>query len=712
MTGLLQSTKLIMTKEEARNRIAELSDTIEYHNRRYYILNQPSISDYEFDMLMEELISLEKLFPEYALPSSPTKRVGGDLTKEFPTVRHRYPMLSLSNSYNRGEIVDFIKRIEKTIDEPVEFVCELKFDGVSISLTYEDGILTRGVTRGDGAQGDDVTTNVKTIRSIPLKLKGDYPNFLEMRGEIIMPHDSFRNTNKEREELGLPLFANPRNAAAGTIKLFDSREAANRRLDNYCYYMMSDNIPYETHYESLMAAREWGFNISNHIALCKNIDEIEDFINYWDTERKNLPFDIDGIVIKVNSFAQREILGLTAKSPRWAIAYKFKAEQVKTRLLSVDFQVGRHGTITPVANLQPVQLAGTTVKRATLNNADFIKQLDLHYNDIVKVEKGGEIIPKIVGIDVESRNDEQSEVQFIERCPECGAKLIQNEGEAAWYCPNSSGCPPQIKGRIEHFISRKAMNIESLGEGKVQVLFDNNLIKNYADLYDLTYEKMFGLENVVVINDDFNLQDSPKTRKVSFKEKTVNNILKSLQKSKEVPFARVLFALGIKEVGEVTAKILANTFGDIDAIASASVEELQEVNTVGVTIAESIRNFFDKPENIIIIERLKKAGLQFNNEKKAVSESQALAGKSIVVSGVFSSFSRDEIKQLIEYHGGKNSSSISSKTDFLLAGEKMGPEKKKKAEALNVKIINEDEFLKMIEEPREKKATPVQGRLF
>lgn len=701
-----------MTKEEARNRIAELSDTIEYHNRRYYILNQPSISDYEFDMLMEELISLEKLFPEYALPSSPTKRVGGDLTKEFPTVRHRYPMLSLSNSYNRGEIVHFIKRIEKTIDEPVEFVCELKFDGVSISLTYEDGILTRGVTRGDGAQGDDVTTNVKTIRSIPLKLKGDYPNFLEMRGEIIMPHDSFRNTNREREELGLPLFANPRNAAAGTIKLFDSREAANRRLDNYCYYMMSDNIPYETHYESLMAAREWGFNISNHIALCKNIDEIEDFINYWDTERKNLPFDIDGIVIKVNNFAQREILGLTAKSPRWAIAYKFKAEQVKTRLLSVDFQVGRHGTITPVANLQPVQLAGTTVKRATLNNADFIKQLDLHYNDIVKVEKGGEIIPKIVGIDVESRNDEQSEVQFIERCPECGAKLIQNEGEAAWYCPNSSGCPPQIKGRIEHFISRKAMNIESLGEGKVQVLFDNNLIKNYADLYDLTYEKMFGLENVVVINDDFNLQDSPKTRKVSFKEKTVNNILKSLQKSKEVPFARVLFALGIKEVGEVTAKILANTFGDIDAIASASIEELQEVNTVGVTIAESIRNFFDKPENIIIIERLKKAGLQFNNEKKAVSESQALAGKSIVVSGVFSSFSRDEIKQLIEYHGGKNSSSISSKTDFLLAGEKMGPEKKKKAEALNVKIINEDEFLKMIEEPREKKATPVQGRLF
>ena len=701
-----------MTKEEARNRIAELSDTIEYHNRRYYILNQPSISDYEFDMLMEELISLEKLFPEYALPSSPTKRVGGDLTKEFPTVRHRYPMLSLSNSYNREEIVDFIKRIEKTIDEPVEFVCELKFDGVSISLTYEDGILTRGVTRGDGAQGDDVTTNVKTIRSIPLKLKGDYPNFLEMRGEIIMPHDSFRNTNKEREELGLPLFANPRNAAAGTIKLFDSKEAANRRLDNYCYYMMSDNIPYETHYESLMAAREWGFNISNHIALCKNIDEIEDFINYWDTERKNLPFDIDGIVIKVNSFAQREILGLTAKSPRWAIAYKFKAEQVKTRLLSVDFQVGRHGTITPVANLQPVQLAGTTVKRATLNNADFIKQLDLHYNDIVKVEKGGEIIPKIVGIDVESRNDEQSEVQFIERCPECGAKLIQNEGEAAWYCPNSSGCPPQIKGRIEHFISRKAMNIESLGEGKVQVLFDNNLIKNYADLYDLTYEKMFGLENVVVINDDFNLQDSPKTRKVSFKEKTVNNILKSLQKSKEVPFARVLFALGIKEVGEVTAKILANTLGDIDAIASASVEELQEVNTVGVTIAESIRNFFDKPENIIIIERLKKARLQFNNEKKAVSESQALAGKSIVVSGVFSSFSRDEIKQLIEYHGGKNSSSISSKTDFLLAGEKMGPEKKKKAEALNVKIINEDEFLKMIEEPREKKATPVQGRLF
>ncbi|MGN0033366.1 MAG: NAD-dependent DNA ligase LigA [Candidatus Limimorpha sp.] len=701
-----------MTKEQAKIRIEELIDIIEDHNNKYYILNQPSISDYEFDMLMEELMALEKDFPEFASPTSPTKRVGGDLTKEFPTVRHRYPMLSLSNSYNRDEIIEFIQRIKKSIEGPVEFVCELKFDGVSISLTYEQGKLTRAVTRGDGTQGDDVTTNVKTIRTIPLKLKGDYPNFIEMRGEIIMPHDSFQKTNSERDELGLPKFANPRNAAAGTIKLFDSKEAANRHLDNFCYYMMSDNIPYSTHYESLMAAKKWGFNISKHIALCNNIDEIEDFINYWDINRKELPFDIDGIVIKVNNFAQREILGLTAKSPRWAIAYKFKAEQARTKLLSVDFQVGRHGTITPVANLQPVQLAGTTVKRATLNNADFIKQLDLHYNDSVLVEKGGEIIPKIVGVDMDSRDNNRSEVKFIDRCPECGAKLIKNEGEAAWYCPNSNGCPPQIKGRIEHFISRKAMNIESLGEGKVQVLFDNKLIENYADLYDLTYEKMFGLEKTIVINDEFNLTSSPKTRKVSFKEKTVNNILKSVQKSKEVPFSRVLFALGIKEVGEVTAKIIANTLGNIDAIINASVEELQEINTVGITIAQSIRNFFDNPRNIIIIERLKKAGLQFENEKKAISEDQALAGKNIVVSGVFSSFSRDELKQLIEYHGGKCLSSISSKTDFVVAGDKMGPEKRKKAESLDIKIIDEYEFLKMIGKTQDRPVSGIQGTLF
>ena len=686
-----------MTKDEARKRIEELSEVIDNHNYKYYVLAQPSISDYDFDMLMNELIALEKEFPELALPTSPTQRVGGDLTKEFPTVKHRYPMLSLANSYNRDEIIDFIKRIEKTIDEPVEFVCELKFDGVSISLTYEHGILIRAVTRGDGTQGDEVTANIKTIHSVPLKLHGDYPDFLEMRGEVIMPHDSFNKINAERDELGLPLFANPRNATAGTIKLQDSREAASRRLDNYCYYMMMDNLTYQTHYQSLMAAKEWGFNISQHMRVCRNIDEIEDFINYWDEKRRNLPFDIDGIVIKVNSFAQREVLGITAKSPRWAIAYKFKAEQVSTKLLSVDFQVGRHGTITPVANLEPVLLAGTTVKRATLNNADFIKQLDLHYDDIGKVEKVGDIIPKIVGIDLEKRKKDSKPVEFITKCPECGATLIQNEGEAAWYCPNSMGCPPQIKGRIEHFISRKAMNIESLGEGKIEVIFDNHLINNYADLYDLTYDKLYGLEKTETFIDETSLFPETVTRKVSFKEKTVNNILNSLIKSREVPFARVLYALGIREIGETTAKILANEMGSIDNLINASLEELTAINTIGPTIAQSIRDFFDDERNIEIINRLKVAGLQFSQEKKATSsENQVLADKTIVVSGVFANFSRDGIKQKIEDLGGKNAASISSKTDFVVAGEKMGPEKRKKAEALGIKMLTEEEFIEMI----------------
>ena len=685
-----------MTIDEARKRIAELSEIIDNHNYKYYVLAQPSISDYDFDMLMNELIALEKEFPELALPSSPTQRVGGDLTKEFPTVKHRYPMLSLANSYNRDEIIDFIKRIEKTIEEPVEFVCELKFDGVSISLTYEKGVLGRAVTRGDGTQGDEVTANIKTIHSVPLKLHGDFPDFLEMRGEVIMPHDSFNKINAERDELGLPMFANPRNAAAGTIKLQDPKETARRRLDNFCYYMMMDNLPYQSHYQSLMAAKEWGFNISPHMKVCKNIDEIEDFINYWDEKRRNLPFDIDGIVIKVNSFAQRETLGITAKSPRWAIAYKFKAEQVSTKLLSVDFQVGRHGTITPVANLEPVFLAGTTVKRATLNNADFIRQLDLHYDDIVKVEKGGEIIPKIIEVDIEKRKDGSKPVKFITKCPECGTDLIQKEGETAWYCPNTMGCPPQIKGRIEHFISRKAMNIESLGEGKIEVIFDNHLINNYADLYDLTYDQLYGLEKVETFIDESSLFQETVTRKVSFKEKTVNNILNSLIKSREVPFARVLYALGIREIGETTAKILANEMGNIDNLINASLEELQAINTIGPTIAQSIRDFFDDERNIQIINRLKTFGLQFSQEKKKSSEHQVLAGKTIVVSGVFANFSRDGIKQKIEDLGGKNSSSISSKTDFVVAGEKMGPEKRKKAEELGIKIIDETEFINMI----------------
>ena len=686
-----------MNKEEAKVRIDELSKIIESHNYNYYILAQPTISDYDFDMLLNELISLEKQYPEFITADSPTQRVGGDITKEFQTVKHRYPMLSLSNSYNIEEVKDFITRIKKTIEEDVEFVCELKFDGISISLTYENGIFVKAVTRGDGIQGDDVTTNVKTIRTIPLRLKGDYPDFFEMRGEIIMPHSSFNAINAEREDLGQQPFANPRNAAAGTIKLQDSKEVAKRKLDQYCYFMMLDNdkMIFKNHYESLMAARQWGFNVSNFMALCKNVDEIEDFINYWDEKRKELPFDIDGIVIKVNDFKQREILGFTAKSPRWAIAYKFKAEEAHTQLLSVDFQVGRHGTITPVANLEPVQLAGTIVKRATLHNADFIEQLDLHYNDIVSVEKGGEIIPKITAVDLSQRKEESQKVAFITRCPECGTELVNIEGETAWYCPNTLGCPPQIKGRIEHFISRKAMNIESLGEGKVEVLFDNNLIKDYSDLYKLTYNDIFGLEKIIVVDNE----KENTVRKVSFKEKTAKNILDAIEKSKSVPFARVLFALGIKFVGETTAKLIAKAMGSIDNIINASVEELTEIEEVGEKIAVSIKDFFSDERNINIINKLREAGLQFEQEKKAAKDKESsgiLSGKSIVVSGVFSTMSRDEIKELIENLGGKNVSSISSKTSFIVAGDKMGPEKRKKAEALGIEIKSEAEFLEMI----------------
>ena len=682
-----------MNKEEAKAKIAELSSIIENHNYNYYVLANPTISDYDFDMLLNELIALEQQFPELILPDSPTQRVGGDITKEFQTVKHRYPMLSLSNSYNIEEVKEFISRIKKTIEEEVEFVCELKFDGISISLTYENGLFVKAVTRGDGTQGDDVTANVKTIRTIPLRLKGDYPDFFEMRGEIIMPHSSFNAINAERDDLGLQPFANPRNAAAGTIKLQDSKEVAKRKLDQYCYFMMMDDdkMIFKNHYESLMTAKEWGFNISNFMARCNNVEDIEDFINYWDKQRKELPFDIDGIVIKVNDFRQREILGFTSKSPRWAIAYKFKAEEARTKLLSVDFQVGRHGTITPVANLEPVQLAGTVVKRATLHNADFIEQLDLHYDDIVCVEKGGEIIPKITAVDLSQRKEYSEKVTFITKCPECGTSLVKADGETAWYCPNTLGCPPQIKGRIEHFISRKAMNIESLGEGKVEVLFDNDLIKDYSDLYDLTYEKLFGIEKTIMVDEINDI-----TRKVSFKEKTANNIIEAIEKSKSVPFARVLFALGIKYVGETTAKLIAKSMGSIDNIINATVEELTEIEEVGEKIALSIKDFFADERNIHIINRLKDAGLQFEQEKKVASGNQVLSGMNIVVSGVFSTMSRDEIKQLIEDLGGKNVSSISKKTTFVLVGEKMGPEKRKKAESLGIEIKSEDDFLKMI----------------
>ena len=694
-----------MNKEDAKAKVAELSNIIENHNYNYYILANPTVSDYEFDMLLNELIALEQQFPDLILPDSPTQRVGGDITKEFQTVKHRYPMLSLSNSYNIDEVKDFITRIKKTIEEDIEFVCELKFDGISISLTYENGLFVKAVTRGDGSQGDDVTTNVKTIRTIPLRLKGDYPDFFEMRGEIIMPHSSFNTINAEREDLGLQPFANPRNAAAGTIKLQDSKEVAKRKLNQYCYFMMMDDdkMIFKNHYESLMAAKQWGFNVSNFMAICKNVKDIEDFINYWDEKRKELTFDIDGIVIKVNDFGQREILGFTAKSPRWAIAYKFKAEEALTKLLSVDFQVGRHGTITPVANLEPVQLAGTIVKRATLHNADFIEQLDLHYDDIVSVEKGGEIIPKITSVDLNQRKEESEKVTFITKCPECGTQLVKAEGETAWYCPNTLGCPPQIKGRIEHFISRKAMNIESLGEGKVEVLFDNNLIKDYSDLYDLTYDKIFGLEKIIEVDDNI--------RKVSFKEKTANNIIDAIEKSKTVPFARVLFALGIKYVGETTAKLIAKSMGSIDNIINASVEELTEIEEVGEKIAVSIKDFFADERNIHIINRLKTAGLQFEQEKKVISENQVLSGMNIVVSGVFSTMSRDEIKQLIEDLGGKNVSSISKKTTFVLAGDKMGPEKRKKAESLGVEIKSEDDFLKMIGKNESDDTSPTQIQL-
>ena len=671
-----------MTQEEARQRIAALSDELERHNYNYYILAKPTISDYEFDMKLEELARLEHEFPEFLLPTSPTQRVGGGITKEFKSVKHRYPMLSLSNSYSKEDIEEFINRIKKSIDEEVEFCCELKFDGLSISLQYENGVLTRAVSRGDGMQGDDVTTNVKTIRTVPLKLHGDYPPFFEMRGEIVMPFESFDRLNEQRIEAGEDLFANPRNAAAGTLKLQDSKEVARRRLDNYCYYMMMDELEdrYQTHYESLQAARKWGFNISNFMAICKTIDEIFEFIDYWDVKRHELPFAIDGIVLKVNRYDQQQALGYTAKSPKWAIAYKFKAEEVETELKSVDFQVGRHGTITPVANLSPVLLAGTTVKRATLNNEDFIRQFDLHYGDTVTVVKGGEIIPKIIGINFDKRQAGALPVEFVKTCPACGTELVQKEGEAAWYCPNAQGCPPQVKGRIEHFIGRKAMNIESLGEGKVEFLYDAGLIKDVADLYSLTYDKLFGLAN----------------DKVSFKDKTAQNIIDALEKSKSVPFERVLFALGIRNVGEVVAKTIVNEYHDIDAIINASVEELSAINTVGDVIAQSVKAFFENPVNMRIVERLRAAGLQFAKEASAKSDKeQVLAGKSIIVSGKFS-IERDALKQMIEDYGGKNVSSISSKTDYVLAGDNMGPEKRKKAETLGIPIISEDDFYKMI----------------
>ncbi|MBZ0243810.1 MAG: NAD-dependent DNA ligase LigA, partial [Bacteroidales bacterium] len=651
-----------MDKEQARQQIEVLSKTIEQHNYNYYVLAQPTISDYDFDKLLEELIALEKQFPELVSPNSPSQRVGGDITKNFETVVHQYPMLSLSNSYSRAEITDFISRTQKAVSESLEFVCELKYDGVAISLNYQNGILQRAVTRGDGNQGDDVTANVKTIKSIPLRLHGDFPENFEIRGEIYYPKNSFIQLNKVREAQGLALFANPRNAAAGTLKLQDSAEVAKRKLDCWLYYIMlpDEDRQFETQYDSLQKAKSWGFRIPNNVALCKNQEEIFEFIDDWEQARHELPFEIDGIVIKVNSFAQQQQLGFTAKSPRWAIAYKYKAEEAETRLLSVDFQVGRTGAVTPVANLEPVLLAGTTVKRASLHNADFIEQLGLHEHDLVMVKKGGEIIPKITSVNILQRETDSQPVKFITNCPECGTVLVREQDEAAWYCPNSEGCPPQIKGKIEHFISRKALNIDGLGEGRIALLFDQGLIKNAADLYDLRYEQLFGLEKIIETPDE----DNPGniiTRKVSFREKTSENILKSLEQSKTVPFHRVLYGLGIRYVGETVAKKLTDAFLSIEKIAEATIEELVEVDEIGDIIAGSVHQYFRDEKHLQLVERLKTKGLQLEQEQKANVENAKLGGQTFVVSGVFSR-SRDEIKQMIDEYGGKNTSSISKKT--------------------------------------------------
>jgi DNA ligase (NAD+) len=680
-----------MNREEARQRIGQLTYEINLHNYNYYDLSMPTITDYEFDRLLEELILLEKEFPEFADPASPSQRVGGGITKEFRQVRHTSPMLSLGNTYSEEEVRDFEVRIHKLLGQEIEYICELKFDGVAIGLTYRDGVLVQAVTRGDGVQGDDVTTNVRTIHSIPLRLQGDnYPSLLEIRGEIILPRKSFENINRKRLEEEEEPFANPRNAASGSLKMQDSKEVARRRLDCYLYYLPG-NLPFSTHYECLMAAKKWGFNISKYMVKCRNIDEIFSFINTMNESRHELPFDIDGIVIKVNSLQQQKELGYTAKSPRWAIAYKFKAERVLTKLLSIAYQVGRTGAVTPVANLQPVLLAGTMVKRATLHNADIIASLDVRIGDIVYVEKGGEIIPKIIGVDLDQRLASAEPVIFASTCPECETPLLRSEGEAAHYCPNEAGCPPQIKGKLEHFISRKAMNIDSLGEGKIGILFDNKLVANIADLYDLRADQLLGLEKV------YEATANKKEKKISFRDKTVENIMNGIERSKETGFERVLYAIGIRFVGETVAKKLAAHFGSIDSIMRATFEELKEAEEIGEKIAGSILEFFKEPKNQEIIRRLKEKGLHFEiREEEKKRKSDKLKGMTFVVSGTFEKFSRDEIKKEIEAHGGKNAGSISSKTTFVIAGENIGPEKRKKAASLAVPVISEAEFLRMI----------------
>lgn len=681
-----------MNREEASREIDELTKAINHHNRLYYDLSAPSISDYEFDLLLQQLIALEREFPDLLHPDSPTQRVGGQVTKEFVSVKHLFPMLSLGNTYSESELRDFDQRVRKILGSETEYVTELKFDGVSISLRYEKGYFVQAVTRGDGVQGDDVTSNVRTIRSIPLRLLGmGYPKSFEVRGEIVMPRAGFQKLNDDRSEVGESIFANPRNAASGSLKTQDSAEVARRPLDCYIYSLMGLSKPFETHYESLNALKSWGFKTSNIIARCATMDDVFTFIDDVGSKRSELPFDIDGVVLKVNSYLQQELLGNTAKSPRWSISYKFKAEQVITRLLSIAYQVGRTGAVTPVANLTPVALAGTIVKRATLHNADIIKELDVHIGDMVKLEKGGEIIPKIIGVDISSRKANSNAPEFIKICPECGTALIRREGESAHYCPNENSCPPQIKGRLEHFISRRAMNIDSLGQGKVEILYDNGLVKDVADLYDLTYSLLLKVKKVI------SEQADVKEKKISFREKTAQNIMAGIKASLEVPFPRVLFAIGIRYVGETVAKKLAAHFHSIELLMAANYNELISVDEIGDKIAQSIISFFSEEKNKRIIARLRLAGVKLSDSgNKADRLSYKLSGKSFVISGVFEHFSRDEIRQAIEDHGGSNSGSISSKTDFVLAGENMGPEKRKKAELLGIPILDEAGFLEMI----------------
>ncbi len=662
-----------------KERILALRKQLNEHNYKYYVLNEPDITDFEFDALMRQLQQLEAQHPELADPNSPTQRVGSDLNQEFKQVAHRYPMLSLANTYNQEEVRDWYQSVQRGLQgEPFEVCCEMKYDGLSISLTYVDGQLVRGVTRGDGIHGDDVTANVKTIRCIPLVLPGTgYPHEFEIRGEILMPWKVFERLNAEREAAEEPLFANPRNAASGTLKSQNSRLVASRQLDSYLYYLLGDTLPTDGHYENLQEAARWGFKISQGMKKVKTLEEIFAYIDYWDTERKNLPVATDGIVLKVNSLRQQQRLGYTAKSPRWAIAYKFKAERALTRLDEVTYQVGRTGAITPVANMQPVQLAGTTVRRATLNNEDFIRSLDLHIADYVYVEKGGEIIPKIVGVEVDKRPADAKPVTFITHCPECGAPLVRYPGEAAHYCPNDAACPPQIKGRIEHFIARRAMNIDSLGPETVDEYFRRGLIHNIADLYDIKVTDICAGGN---------------------KQRSALKIVKAIEASKQVPFERVVFALGIRFVGETSARLIARRLGNIDALMNASLSTLMQIDGVGEVIANSILSYFRNPTNREIVERLRACGLQMSIvSDEAAPASNVLEGKSIVISGVFQHHSRDEYKALIERHGGKNVGSISGKTSFILAGENMGPSKLEKAEKLGIAIVDEDTFLKMIE---------------